>query len=107
MALVVWTALRAMEDGQVMWPELRSLDLAGNSLIGKPLPRFSTSNYYLRSLNGRIDYNGEDYHWKASSSRKSICTWYIYFCILTCIFIGCLWKKSIILMCCRYSCGSS
>ncbi|KAF8361860.1 zyg-11, partial [Pristionchus pacificus] len=34
MALVVWTALRAMEDGQVMWPELRSLDLAGNSLIG-------------------------------------------------------------------------
>ncbi|GMR36751.1 hypothetical protein PMAYCL1PPCAC_06946 [Pristionchus mayeri] len=34
MALVVWTALRSMEEGQVLWPQLRSLDLAGNSLIG-------------------------------------------------------------------------
>lgn len=34
MALVLWTALRSMEEGEVIWPQLRSLDLAGNSLIG-------------------------------------------------------------------------
>ncbi|GMS84485.1 hypothetical protein PENTCL1PPCAC_6660, partial [Pristionchus entomophagus] len=34
MALVVWNALRSMGEGQVLWPQLRSLDLAGNSLNG-------------------------------------------------------------------------
>ncbi|GMT16701.1 hypothetical protein PFISCL1PPCAC_7998, partial [Pristionchus fissidentatus] len=44
MALVLWNALRSLEEDfdDVMWPELRSLDLAGNSLSGLSTAEAST-----------------------------------------------------------------